>query len=88
MLKFYQFLDQIRKPIIGDQLIKDFDLDELLTKVDKLEKKQKSITISQDSIFDNEKFETIKRLVQADAITNVVQLGVVFIPFKNLRNRL
>ena len=59
----------------GDAIVSDFDLDSALNDIDQLEQKANEAQHKKkDSIFDASKFETIRRLVQADAITNLVQL--------------
>merc|ERR1712123_428285 len=59
----------------GDAIVSDFDLDSALGDIDQLERKANEAQHKKkDSIFDASKFETIRRLVQADAITNLVQL--------------
>ena len=58
----------------GDELIDNFNFASIMADIDKMEAKKSIEEKRVDSVFNNEKFETVKRLVQADAITNVVQL--------------
>ena len=55
--------------------MRNFNYESILADIDRLEEKAKATKAEcTDRVFNDAKFETIKRLVQADATINLVQL--------------
>ena len=58
----------------ADELIKSFNPSELDAILEKLELENEPSKNERQALFDTKKYQTLKKLIQADAITNVVQL--------------